>query len=224
MCGRFTLRSSGKVIAEIFGLAEPPHIQPHFNIAPSQSVAVVRQQPEAHQRELVRLHWGLIPFWADDPSIGNRMANARSETAAMKPSFRRAFRSRRCLVVADGFYEWQKTDGKKQPYFVQMKDHRPFGIAGLWERWDKQGEPIESCTLLTTDANELMMPIHERMPVIIPPDQFDIWLDPSVHDEKVLSGLLRPFDAKTMTAYPISTLVNSPKNDVAACIEPIAGT
>ena len=126
-----------------------------------------------------------------------------------------------CLVVADGFYEWQKTDGKKQPYFIQMKDHRPFGMAGLWERWDKQGEPIESCTILTTDANELMMPIHERMPVIIPPDQFDLWLDPGVHDEKKLSGLLRPFDSKTMTAYPISTKVNNPTNDVAACIEPL---
>lgn len=221
MCGRFTLRSSPKVIAETFGLSEPPHLQPHFNIAPSQSVAVVRQQPETHQRELALLHWGLIPFWTDDPSIGNRMANARSETAAKKPSFRRAFRLRRCLVVADGFYEWQKTDGKKQPYYVRLQNDRPFGMAGLWERWDKQGEPIESCTILTTDANELMMPIHERMPVIIPPDQFDLWLDPTVHDEKKLSGMLRPFDSKAMTAYPISTLVNSPKNDVAACIEPL---
>lgn len=123
--------------------------------------------------------------------------------------------------VADGFYEWQKTDGKKQPYYVQMKDHRPFGMAGLWERWDKQGEPIESCTILTTDANERMLPIHERMPVIIPPDKFDLWLDPGVHDEKKLSGLLRPCDSKTMAAYPISTKVNNPTNDVAACIEPL---
>lgn len=221
MCGRFTLRSSGKTVAEVFGLVESPHIQPHFNIAPSQSVAAVRQQSESLNRELVLLHWGLIPFWADDPSIGNRMANARSETAATKPSFRRAFRSHRCLVVADGFYEWQKTDGKKQPYYIRLKNDRPFGIAGLWERWDKQGEPIESCTILTTDANELMMPIHERMPVIIPPDQFDLWLDTGVNDEKKSSGLLRPFDSKTMTAYPISTQVNNPKNDVVACIEPL---
>lgn len=221
MCGRFTLRSSPKVIAETFGLSESPHLQPHFNIAPSQSVSVVRQQPETHQRELALLHWGLIPFWADDPSIGDRMANARCETVATKPSFRRPFRSRRCLVVADGFYEWQRTNGRKQPFFVQMKDHRPFGMAGLWDRWDKQGEPIESCTILTTDANDLMMPIHERMPVIIPPDQFDTWLDSGVHDEKKLSALLRPFDSSEMTAYPISTLVNTPKNDVAACIEPL---
>jgi putative SOS response-associated peptidase YedK len=220
MCGRFTLRSSPKAIAEVFGLAEPPHIQPHCNIAPSQSIAVVREQPD-HHRELVHLHWGLIPFWADAPSIGNRMANARCETAATKPSFRRAFRSRRCLVVADGFYEWQKTDGRKQPYFIQMEDHRPFGMAGLWERWDKQGEQIESCTILTTDANNLMMPIHERIPVILPPDDFDLWLDPEVHDEKNLAALLRPLDSKIMTAYPISTQVNNPKNDVAACIEPL---
>jgi putative SOS response-associated peptidase YedK len=163
MCGRLTLRSSPQVIAEVFGLAESPQLSPHFNIAPSQSVAVVRQQPESHGRELALLHWGLIPFWADDPSIGDRMANARSETAATKPSFSRAFRSRRCLVVANGFYEWQKTDGKKQPYYVRLKNDRPFGLAGLWECWDKQGTPIESCTILTTDANELMMPIHESV-------------------------------------------------------------
>jgi len=224
MCGRFTLRSSPKAVAEVFGLAEPPHLSPHFNIFPSQSVAAVRQQPETHRKELSLLHWGLIPSWAEDPSIGNRMANARSETAATKPSFRRAFKSRRCLVVADGFYEWQKTDGKKQPYFIRLKNDHPFGLAGLWEGWDKQGEPIESCTILTTEANKLMMPIHDRMPVIIPPDQFDLWLDPAVHDEKVLSGMLRPFNSSDMIAYPISTLVNSPKNDVAACIEPLKGT
>ncbi len=219
MCGRFTLRSSPNVIAEVFGLAEPPHLSPHFNIAPSQPVAAVRQQD--HQRVFVLLRWGLIPSWADDPSIGSRLANARSETAATKPSFRRAFRSRRCLIVADGFYEWQKTDAKKQPCYIRLKNDRPFGLAGLWERWHKQEEPIESCTILTTDANELMKPIHERMPVIIPPDQFDLWLDPSVKDEKALSGLLKPFDSTEMMAYPISTRVNNPKIDVAACIEPL---
>ena len=124
-------------------------------------------------------------------------------------------------MVADGFYEWQKTDGKKQPYYVRLKNDRPFGMAGLWERWDKQGESIESCTILTTDANELMMPIHDRMPVIIPPDQFDLWLDPAVHDETQLLGILRPMASSAMMAYPISTLVNSPMNDVAECIEPL---
>ena len=150
------------------------------------------------------------------------MINSRSETAATKPAFRRAFRSRHCLVVADGFYEWQKMNGKKQkqPFFIRMKNSRPFGMAGLWERWDKEGDPIESCTILTTEANELMRPIHDRMPVIIPPDQFDNWLDPGAHDEKQQAGLLRPFSSSDMTAYPISTKVNNPRNDVAACIEP----
>ena len=149
------------------------------------------------------------------------MTNARSETVATKPSFRRAFRSRRCLVVADGFYEWQKTVGKKQPYYIRLNNDRPFGLAGLWERWEKQGTPIESCTILTTTPNELMMPIHDRMPVIIPPDQYDLWLDPARNDEKQMSGMLRPFASTDMTAIPLSTLVNSPKNDVAACIEPL---
>jgi putative SOS response-associated peptidase YedK len=223
MCGRFTLYASPKAIAEVFGVAEPLYVQHHYNIALTQSVAVVREQPETHQRELALLHWELIPFWADDPSIGNRMINSRSETAAKKPAFRRAFRSRHCLVVADGFYEWQKMDGKKQkqPFFIRMKNSRPFGMAGLWERWDKEGDPIESCTILTTEANELMRPIHDRMPVIIPPDQFDNWLDPGAHDEKQQAGLLRPFSSSAMTAYPISTKVNNPRNDVAGCIEPL---
>jgi putative SOS response-associated peptidase YedK len=147
------------------------------------------------------------------------MANARSETAATKPSFRRAFRSRRCLVVADGFYEWQKTAGKKQPYYIRLKNDQPFGLAGLWERWEKGDKPVESCTILTTDANDLMEPIHDRMPVIIPPDQFDLWL--GCQDTDKLAELLRPFASEDMMAYPISTLVNSPRNDVAGCIEPL---
>ena len=152
MCGRFTLRSSGESVAEAFGLPEVPDLLPRFNIAPGQPVAVVRQMPQAQDRQLAYLRWGLIPAWVDDPSIGDRLANARSETAATKPSFRRAFRSRRCLVVADGFYEWQKINGRKQPYFVGLQSDRPFGLAGLWERWEKHGEPVESCTLLTTST------------------------------------------------------------------------
>jgi putative SOS response-associated peptidase YedK len=154
MCGRFTLRSSPQAVAEAFTLPEAPDLLPRFNIAPSQAVAVVRQQPRAEGRELALLRWGLIPAWVDDPSIGNRLANARSETAATKPTFRKAFRSSRCLVVADGFYEWQKVNGRKEPYFIGLQGDRSFGLAGLWERWDKGGEPVESCTILTTDANE----------------------------------------------------------------------
>jgi putative SOS response-associated peptidase YedK len=216
MCGRFLLRSPGKVVAKLFDLPEVPDLLPHFNIAPSQPVAVVREQ--AQDRQLAFLRWGLIPAWADDPAIGNRMANARSETAATKPSFRGAFRARRCLVVADGFYEWQRTNKHKQPYFIGLPGDRPFGLAGLWERWEKQGEPVETCTILTTDANELMQPIHERMPVIISPDQYGAWLDPRCQDTEKLTKLLRPYPSEDMLAYRVSTLVNNWKNDVPECV------
>jgi putative SOS response-associated peptidase YedK len=219
MCGRFTLRSPGEAVAEAFALPEAPDLLPRFNIAPGESVAVVRQKPQAERRELTYLRWGLVPAWADDPSIGDRLANARSETAATKPSFRRAFQSRRCLVVADGFYEWQRTTGRKQPYFVGLRSDRPFGLAGLWERWEKGGEPVESCTVLTTGANELMRPIHGRMPVIIPPDQYGLWLDPGCHDTAKLAKLLLPYPSTPMLAYRVSTVVNNPKNDVPQCVE-----
>jgi putative SOS response-associated peptidase YedK len=221
MCGRFTLRSSGEAVAEAFGLPQTPDLLPRFNIAPSQPVAVVRQKPGPRGPELAFLRWGLIPAWADDPSIGGRLANARSETAATKPSFRRAFRSRRCLVVADGLYEWQNANGRKQPYFVGLRGDRPFGLAGLWERWEKGAEPVESCTILTTDANEVMQPIHERMPVILPPDQFDLWLDPRCQDGEKLAKLLLPYPSKDMLAYRVSTLVNNPKPDMAKCVAAI---
>jgi putative SOS response-associated peptidase YedK len=221
MCGRFTLRSSGEAVAEEFGLPEVPDLTPRFNIAPGQSVAVVRQQPRAEGRELAYVRWGLIPAWADDPSIGDRLANARSETAAARPSFRRAFRSRRCLVVADGFYEWRRANGRKQPCFVGLKNDHPFGRAGLWERWEKGGKPVESCTILTTEANELMRPIHERMPVIVPPDQYGLWLDPRFEDTEKLAKLLRPFPSEGMLAYRVSALVNNPRNDVPQCVEAI---
>ena len=221
MCGRFTLRSSGESVAEAFGLPEVPDLLPRFNIAPGQPVAVVRQMPQAQDRQLAYLRWGLIPAWVDDPSIEDRLANARSETAATKPSFRRAFRSRRCLVVADGFYEWRRADGRKQPYFVGLQGDRPFGLAGLWERWDKGGEPVESCTILTTDANELMQPIHARMPVILPPEQYGLLLDPRSQDTEKLAKLLRSFPSEGMLAYRVSALVNNPKNDVPQCVEAI---
>jgi len=221
MCGRFTLRSSPAVVAREFGLDDQPDLFPRFNIAPTQEVAVVRQRADDGRKQLAFLRWGLIPSWANDPSIGDRMANARSETAAIKPSFRRAFRSRRCLVVADGFYEWQKVDGRKQPYFIGLQGDRPFGLAGLWERWEKAGEPVESCTILTTDANELMQPIHERMPVIVPANQYNLWLDPRCGDTEKLVKLLRPYPSEEMLAYRVSTLVNNPRNDVPQCVEPL---
>lgn len=225
MCGRYTLRFRAETIAETFGVEVPPTLPERFNIAPSQLVLAVREKPGSHERKLVALKWGLVPFWADDPEIGSRMSNARSETAATKPAFRSSFRARRCLIVADGFYEWQARDGKKQPYYIRLKSGQPFGIAGLWDRWDKQaGEPIESCTILTTDSNEPMMAIHERMPVVIPPESFDTWLNPAEHDVAKLSRLLRPFHPDEMTAYPVSTLVNNAKQDSAKCVEPLQQT
>lgn len=220
MCGRYTLKSRPEIIAEVFGVPVPPTLPQRFNIAPSQQVLAIRQQPGGRQRELVALQWGLVPFWADDPGIGSRLTNARSETAATKPAFRGSFRARRCLVVADGFYEWQDRDGRKQPYYIRLKSGQPFGMAGLWDRWDKQGDAIETCGILTCDANEPMLAIHDRMPVVIPPESFAVWLDPDRHDPGGLSRLLRPFHADEMTAYPVSTLVNNVRNDSAGCIEP----
>lgn len=219
MCGRFTVRSNANVIADEFGLARLVDLIPHFNIAPTQLVAAVRSLDGP--RELVMLRWGLVPPWASELSIGSRMINARSETVATKPSFKKSFQSRRCLVVADGFYEWQKTDDKKQPFFIRLKSDQPFGFAGLWERNDKTGQTVETCTIITTTANEMMSPLHDRMPVIIPPEQYDLWLDPEEHDVTQLERLLQPFPSDEMTAYPVSTVVNSPKNDLAECVEPL---
>lgn len=219
MCGRFTVRSNANVIANEFVLSGLVDLIPHCNIAPTQLVAAVRSLDGP--RELVMLRWGLVPPWATELSIGSRMINARSETVATKPSFKKSFQSRRCLVVADGFYEWQKVDDKKQPFFIRLKSDRPFGFAGLWERNDRTGQPVETCTIITTTANEMMVPLHERMPVIIPPEQYDLWLDPEVQDVTQLERLLQPFPSEEMTAYPVSTLVNSPKNDLAECVEPL---
>jgi putative SOS response-associated peptidase YedK len=162
MCGRFTLHSSGKIVGSHFGLAEEPTLFPRYNIAPTQQVAAVRAS-----RQLVPLRWGLVPSWADDLSIGNRLLNARSETVAAKPAFRSAFRQRRCLIPADGFYEWQASAGKKQPYLIALQERQPFAIAGLWETWDRSGQVVESCTLLTTSANELVGRLHGTMTVMV---------------------------------------------------------
>jgi putative SOS response-associated peptidase YedK len=166
----------------------------------------------------------LIPSWADDPAIGARLINARAETVASKPSFRSAFRQRRCLIVADGFYEWQKLDRRKQPHYIRLRDGSPFAFAGLWERWDHTGsEPIESCTIITTEPNSLVAPLHNRMPVVLPRDDYAVWLDPEVQKADVLEPLLRPYAAKPMMAYPVSLRVNNPSHDSAECTEPLSG-
>lgn len=226
MCGRYTFTRYDDLQIEL-GLAAPPAPgPPRYNIAPGQKVPIVANRPE---RALTEARWGLVPYWADDPGIGNRMINARSESAAEKPAFRQALRRRRCLVVADGFYEWQRPSGgsgaargaAKIPYYVHRRSGAPFGMAGLWERWKApDGTWLETCTILTCDANELMQPIHHRMPVILDRSSHDRWLDPAPVDPGAVADLLRPPPVDDFEAYPVSTLVNAPQNDVPACIEP----
>jgi putative SOS response-associated peptidase YedK len=221
MCGRFNLRASPALLAEIFQLLREPDLQPRYNIAPTQSVAVIR--PAQGGRELSMLHWGLIPSWAKDPKIGARMINARADTVATKPAFRAAFKQRRCLIPATGFYEWKKlADGTKQPYQIGLRDGQPFAFAGLWESWKGEGEqPLESCTIITGQANALMRDVHDRMPVILDEEDYDRWLDPRQKDVAALESLLVPYPADRMRLYPISTVVNNPRNERAECIEPL---
>ena len=221
MCGRFTLRTSPSEISRVFDVIVQD-LPPRYNIAPSQSIAAIRVAPEARQREFVRLHWGLIPPWAKDRKIGYSTINARAETVDTKPSFRSSFKKRRCLILADGFYEWQKSDAKKkQPFHIHKKDNRPFAFAGLWERWKGDGEEIESCTIIVTEGNELMKPIHDRMPVVLDPGDYELWLDPEADNVAQLRELLQPYTGDDLEADPVSTLVNSPKNDMAECVEPL---
>ncbi len=225
MCGRYTLSDPGDLLDEL-GVQNPGwDLSPRYNIAPTQGVAAVRTAPEGPamgQRELVALHWGLVPFWAKEKSIGNRMINARGESLAEKPSFRNALRRRRCLILADGFYEWAKVQGGKQPYHIHLRDHRPFVFAGLWEQWNKGPEgPLESCTIITTEANERIRPLHHRMPVILDGDARDLWLDPDVDDSGLLTTVLKPYDDETIELTPVSRLVNNPRNETPDCLKSV---
>ncbi|HEY9670414.1 MAG TPA: SOS response-associated peptidase [Waterburya sp.] len=223
MCGRFSQSQPAEAIAQAFQVAEVPPLKPRFNIAPTQAVGAVLKPSGHKDRQFQMLHWGLIPRWAKDPKMGARLINARAETVAEKPAFKSAFQRRRCLVVADGFYEWQAQENQKhkQPFYFRLKDGRPFAFAGLWEHWeDANKEAIESCTFITTEANELMQPIHNRMPVIVAPQDYDLWLDPEVKTPELLQ-LLRPYSSDEMMAYPVSQAVNKPSNDSAQCIENI---
>jgi putative SOS response-associated peptidase YedK len=186
-------------------------------------VAVVRELEDG-ERRLDLLRWGLIPSWAKDPAVGARTINARAETVAEKPSFRAAFRRRRCLVLADGYYEWRKEGSKKQPYYIRMRDEAPFAFAGLWEYWSPgdDAETLETCTLITTEANELTRAIHDRMPVILPPDAYEVWLDPELDDRPRLLSLLRPYESQALIADPVSTHVNNPKHDDPECVQVVA--
>ncbi|MHB8773294.1 MAG: SOS response-associated peptidase [Syntrophales bacterium] len=197
MCGRFLLLADLSVLAEAFGIEEiSAEYRPAANICPTQQVAAI---VHAGKKKLVTLRWGLIPAWADDPSIGNRLFNARAETLAEKPSFKEAFQRRRCLIPADGFYEWQKLGNKKKPFFCCLKSGQPFGMAGLYETWISPGrERIHTCTIITTDANDLIRPVHDRMPVIVPPESQAAWLDPLNVSPAELAPLLKPYPAREM--------------------------
>ncbi len=222
MRGRYTLTTPVEVLAEEFGLAGPlPEIPLSYNTAPTQQVPAVTAQDGGRRLEMLK--WGLIPFWADDPQVGSRMINARSETVSEKPSFRRAFKERRCLIPADGFYEWQKTDDVKQPFYIHMKNGQPFTFAGLWESWkDNSGAEVRSRTILTTEANNLVGKIHHRMPVILDLEDYGLWLDPEVQQAGPLLSLLVPYADDVMEAYPVSRFVNRPSNNDERCIEPAA--
>ena len=222
MCGRFTLFEPDKILAREFGVSDFPLGSPRYNIAPSQTVAAVRAAPAGNGREFALLRWGLIPSWSKDPSIGNRLINARAETAREKPSFRNAFKRHRCLIPANGFYEWQRLERGKQPYFVRMRNERLFAFAGLWDRWENPDkDAIETCTILTTAANSVLAPIHDRMPVILPVGEYDRWLDPSLKNPDSLAPLLVPFPPEEMIAFPVNSRVNAPSNDDKGCIAPL---
>ena len=223
MCGRFTQTATSAIIAEQFLVTAPSLFQPRYNIAPSQPIAVIRIQPDSTTRTLVMLRWGLIPSWAKDPKMGNQCINAKAETVAAKPSFRSAFKKRRCLVIATGFYEWQVLGRTKQPMWIGLQSQRPFAFAGLWEQWKPaDGEPLETCTIITTEPNSLMAKIHNRMPVILAPAFYDQWLDPTFQHIEPLKALLRPYLSEELMAYPVSTLVNNPRHDVPQCLEPVS--
>jgi len=221
MCGRFDLHLPIEFLANYFGVPVLQDIHPHYNIAPTQKVLVLRTDQDG-SRHFSFLRWGLIPSWAKDPSIGSRMINARSETVDVKPSFRSALKHRRCVVPANGFFEWEDVGGKKKPLYVKVKDNTPMIFAGLYDHWkSSDGNVIESCTILTTTSNELIKPLHDRMPVILDIRDVDLWLDPLVIDPEKLKHLFNPYSPEKMEMYPVSEIVNSPRNDIVECILPL---
>ena len=224
MCGRFSLSSDPKALAEQFSLRldSLPPLAPRYNIAPTQPVVAVKARNVQGERELVILQWGLVPSWAKDPAMGSRMINARAETVTEKPSFRTAFKRRRCLLPADGFFEWAKTEKGKQPYHVRRGDGAPFAMAGLWEQWiGADGSEIISCAILTTAANSQMKAIHHRMPVLIFPDEYSLWLDLEERKSPERLSLLASREWEGMEAVPVSTYVNNARNEGSGCIAPV---
>jgi putative SOS response-associated peptidase YedK len=222
MCGRYVLKAALPDIARMLGMDVDLALEPRYNIAPTTPVPACRML-EPDRRELALLRWGLIPHWARQADGGYRMINARAETVADKPAFRSPLRKQRCLIPADGYYEWKSMGGRKQPYYFSMKDGNPFCFAGLWERWHPaDGDAVETCTIITTSANTLGAEIHPRMPVILAADDFERWLDPRVTQAEEVLPLLVAFPPETMAVYPVSTLVNNARADEPRCITPLA--
>lgn len=220
MCGRFTFAISPELLAEIFGVSVRTDLPCRYNIAPSQQILAIRTTDEGRLATFLR--WGLVPSWAKDPSIGSRMINARCESVHERPAFRHSIRYRRCIIPAGGFYEWRDEGGKKQPLYVRLKDNAVMAFAGIWDHWkDPEGRGVESCSILTTASNSLIQPLHDRMPVILPPDSYDIWLDPAITDPEKLKPLYRPYPDDQMEMYPVSNMVNSTRNDSFDPIRPI---
>lgn len=227
MCGRYSLTTVPEAMRALFGFENLPNLPPRYNIAPTQDVAVVRFDGEG-ARQLAMMRWGLIPHWAKDASMASKMINARAETVREKPSFREAVKSRRCLLPADGFYEWRTEAGRKQPFRIGMKGGAAFAFAGLWDRWTvtataaglNEGDEVDTVTIVTTTANEKLAPIHGRMPVILPPENFDGWLDPA-NDPPVACALLKPYPPDPMAFYRVSTAVNNVRNDDPSCTAPL---
>lgn len=223
MCGRFRLGKGREALKKFFGADNDLDWEPRYNLAPTQDIATVRQDAHEPKRVLSLMRWGLIPSWAKDASTAARMINARSESAADMPAFRDALRSRRCLIPADGFYEWQKVGKTKQPYCFALRDDTIFAFAGLWERWKSpEGTWIKTCSILTTAANDLVRDVHDRMPVILPPDAYDLWLDPGFTRREGILDLLQPLPASAMKKFAVSTRVNDVNNEDAECAAPAA--
>jgi putative SOS response-associated peptidase YedK len=223
VCGRYRLSRRKQIVEEYFdSVSNEPDWAPRYNIAPTQPVPVTRQNPKEPVRELALMRWGLIPSWARNSSVAAPMINARSETASTKPAFRDALRFRRCLIPADGFYEWQGTGKSKQPYCFEINEGELFAFAGLWDRWkDSSGNAVETCSILTTTPNAVTSAVHDRMPVILDPGNYDLWLDPGMRDASAVSDLLEPYDPRRMRCFPISTRINHVSNDDEECCAPV---
>lgn len=218
MCGRFVTDVSPELLAKTFGLKEIPHFEPRYNISPTQQVWVVRSDGDHNRLDLMK--WGLVPSWAKDQTFASHTINARCETITEKPAFRYAIKKQRCIVPAAGFYEWQHFDGHKQPYFIRMVNSGLMAFAGLWERWKREEDEdfLETFTVITTPSNELIAPIHDRMPLILHPEDYVLWLDRNLHDPEQLTRLYQPYPSELLTVYKVPDLVNNPRFDSPACI------